>query len=207
MTINSLGSSTALLGGLVQQLEKTSRAETTVSTPDGGSITTVGTGKNSNIVSVTSPGGETITEVGYVSPVLLQGFLDSLFQSLQSDGLGGGTPTLGTIGKTSQPAPAGIASSDPAQAPDAASALSSSLQTLIQQLGPNEPSTPMTSQLLASFEDLMQGSGIAMSSDSQDAAAATPQAAKAALQAFLSNAMPLQGGSDKTAGSSVDATA
>jgi hypothetical protein len=188
-------------------LEKTARGETTVSTPDGGSITTVGTGKNSNIVSETSPGGETITEVGFVSPVLLQGFLDSLFQSLRSDGLDGGTPTPRTPGSTSQPAPARISSSDSTQAPDAASALSSSLQTLIQQLGPNEPSTPMTSKLLASFENLMQGSGIAMSSDSQDAGAATPQAAKAALQAFLSNAMPLQGGNDNTAGSSVNATA
>lgn len=205
MTINSIGSSTALLGSL-QQMENIVRGETTVDTPDGGSVTTVGTGKNANIVSVTSPGGFTATEVGYVSPVLLQGFLDSLSQALQSDGWAANTAASGATRNTMPSNATGSLSSGSGGASHGSDGVAASLETLIQQLGPYEPSTPANANLLASFDSLIKGSGIATSEGSQGTGGTTAdQTAKTALQAFLSNAMPtLVGTSAEARGSSVN---
>jgi hypothetical protein len=178
-----------LFDSLVQELQQTAGTETTTTTSDGGSVTTVGTGPNAKVVSETMPNGATVTEAGYVSPVLLQRFLGSLFEALQSNGLTSGDAAAATAGGSAPVTNTGSSSDG---------TMLASVQTLIQQLGPNEPNNPNTSSLLTSFDNLMEGSGLANPG----------QATKTALQAFLNNALPdLQNGSVGPAGINLKATA
>jgi hypothetical protein len=97
MSVSSIGSS-ALSGELLSFLNsglsssgitpKSAAGEVTTQTPGGGSITTIGQGANANVISDTSANGTTVTEVGYLSPDLMQRFLDSLQQALQTTGAG-----------------------------------------------------------------------------------------------------------------------
>jgi hypothetical protein len=206
------GTTSSLFGGVVAQLESGS-GETTTTTADGGSVTTIKApdGKD-QIVSETSASGTTLTQVGYVSPVLLQKFLDSLFTALQADGLGSATSSsaAGTgesvaAGESATAARAGIPGDSAGAAGTTGSGpLDASLQALMTQLGPNAALSSTTSSLLRSFDTLMQNSGIAIDSAAGETSS---QASEAALQSFLSNAMTTGSDAAKAPGSTVDATA
>jgi hypothetical protein len=191
VTINSI--SAALMQSLETRLGNTPVGEKTVTASDGSSVTTVKSPAGvDRIVSETGagPNGGTLTEVGYVSPVLLQRFVDSLFGALQADGLDGDA-------NAGQSTTAAAPTANPgASSTDTDDTLDSSLQALMQQLDPNAAPSAATSTLLKNFESLMQGSGIV-----------TPdQTSRAALQAFLTNAMPAAVGTSGAA-SKVDVTA
>ena len=95
MSVSSIGSS-VLSGELLSFLNSglsssgitpnSAAGEVTTQTPGGGSITTIGQGADANVISDTSANGSTATEVGYLSPVLMQRFMDSLQQALQTTG-------------------------------------------------------------------------------------------------------------------------
>jgi hypothetical protein len=177
------GQSTAQFAGVVTQME--SRAgETTVTKPDGSSVTTIkGADGKDRIVSESSASGESLTEVGYVSPVLMQRFLDSLTSALQADGAG----AAATIASTDTAAAATVQASQAPADNAVTDTLGNSLQALIGQLGSNAPISAANSNLMKSFDDLMQGSGIPIS---VSAGQTSGRASDAALQSFLKNAMP-----------------
>jgi hypothetical protein len=187
VSINSI--SAALMQTMQSRLGVTPVGEKTVTSSDGSSVTTV---KNSagvdRIVSETGagPNGGTLTEVGYVSPVLLQRFVDSLFGALQADGLDEPSEAANWTPAATSTSSTGTDDT-----------LDSSLQALMQQLDPNAAPTAATATLIENFDNLMQASGIV-----------TPdQTSKAALQAFLSNALPDANDTSGAPGTKVDATA
>lgn len=197
MSIGSVGSS--ILGADLSSFLKLSQSsngitpqspdgEVTTQTKNGDLVTTIGQGQDANVVSVTSPSGTTLTEVGYVSPVLVQKFLDSLEQALQTDGTGGGS-TASTPGVAANA--------------DAATGLASSIQALLKQLDSNGASGSPGSGLATTFSGLLQSSGIAAGSGG------TPgDGARTALQAFLSHALSqLNPAGSSSLGSTVDAIA
>ncbi len=147
MSVSSIGApalGTELLSFLATQLRNegikpgSTDGEVTTQTVDGGSITTIGTGKNADIVSETSASGVTLTQVGYVSPVLTQNFLNSLQQALQVSG------TFASSGSV---------------AGDGGDNASSPVKSLLAQLA-DPAAAPDHQALLTSFAVLLQGSGI-----------------------------------------------
>jgi hypothetical protein len=160
---------------------QSSAGEVTTKTADGGSITTIGTGTDAQIVSETSASGTTLTQVGYESPVLIQNFLNSLEQELQSDGLkatsGSATATSGTTSTTAADATT-----------TGNTGLASSIHSLLTQLGGSPSSASTPTGLLSSFDDLLQGSGINVSAASSDTGA-SGATVNSALQAFLNNTL------------------
>ena len=184
---------TALFGGLVDQIESSS-GETTQSTTDGGSVTTIkGSDGKNQIVSETSAKGETLTQVGYVSPVLLQNFLDSLGQALTTDGSQASAST--STSATSAAGTNGV---------DIGSRIPAAVQNLLSQLSTNTPQQSISVGLLNSFDTLMQNSGEPVGPSS---GGASKQTSQSALLSFLKNALsgaPTQGPS---IGSSVNQSA
>jgi hypothetical protein len=189
MSVNSIGTpalGTDLLSFLATQLRKEGIApgptdgEVTTQTAAGGSVTTIGTGKNKDIVSETSANGETLTQVGYISPVLTQNFLKSLQQALQVKGTSAANSDS-VDGNTS----------------------TSPVQSLMTQLA--DPTSASDHQaLLTSFGVLLQGSGIdpaAVASGS----AGTASAVTGALDAFLRTTLP--DFASKQTGQSINTTA
>jgi hypothetical protein len=151
--------------------------EVTTQAKDGSSVTTIGQGPNANVVADTSAHGTTATEVGYVSPVLLQNFLDSLQQALQGAGTGRDGDAPAALSNAPTAASVGVsANTEPG--------LASSLQTLIKQLDAGRPVGAPSGRLLTAFSGLLQGSGI-----NPSAAGATDGGAGGALQAFLAQAL------------------
>jgi hypothetical protein len=129
---------------LIDLLQQTASGETTATQPDGASVTTVpGPDGTPRMVSETE-NGTTLTEVGYVSPVLLQHFVTSLFQTLQSTGAtgsaaaGAGAARGGAVGNSS-----------------------AALNALLGKLQSGATADPSMQDLLQSFGALMQGSGLA----------------------------------------------
>ena len=161
--------SASQLSDLVTRVEAQS-GETTTFNADGSSETTVkGSDGSDRIVSETGADGGTLTEVGYVSPRLLQNFLGSLASALDADGA---TATSATTATTKS---------------DGTNASTAAMQTLITQLSPDAPTTAATATLLGSFATLVQGSGINVT---QSTGQSTSQANEAALRAFLTNTLP-----------------
>jgi hypothetical protein len=172
--------------------------EITTKTKNGDLVTTIGQGKDANVVSVTSPSGTTLTEVGYTSPVLVQNFLNSLEQALQAEGAGAGVDASASSGGAS----AATAPGDAASAGDA-TGLATSIQSLLNQLDTNGTSGSPSSGLVTSFSSLLQSSGITTGSG-----ATTSDGARTALQAFLNQALSgLNPSGPSSLGSTVDATA
>jgi hypothetical protein len=174
---------------LIDLLQGTASEETTVSQPDGASVTTVpGPDGTSRMVSETQ-NGTTLTEVGYVSPVLLRHFVTSLFQTLQATGPTA-SPTAGT----------GAARGG------AVSTSSAALNALLGKLQSGATADPSMQDLLQSFGALMQGSGLAPPSGG--GAQWTSANTAAALTSFLQSAAPsLEDGAISPTGINVNAVA
>lgn len=191
MSVSSIGMSALgvdLLAFLATQLRNegikpdSTDGEVTTPTADGGSVTTIGSGKNADIVSETSASGETLTQVGYISPVLTQNFLNSLQQALQVSGT---TAANGT------------------GASDGDSSAGSPIQSLLAQLA--DPTATSNHQaLLKSFGILLQGSGIDPASVAEGSADAG-SSVTGALEAFLQNTLP--DSASKPAGQRVNTSA
>lgn len=149
---------------LVAKLQQTGSGEKTATKSDGSSVTTVTTASGGQrVVSETSPSGQTLTEAGYVSPTLLQKFLDNLFSTLKADGAG---------------VAAGAATAANSPASSAASAVGSAVNKLDSQLSAGASST---TGLVNSFGNLLQSSGIALPAGTS---------ASTALKSFLAHAAP-----------------
>jgi hypothetical protein len=125
-------------------------------------------------VGGTSAAGSSATGTTQLSPAQqqeAQAFTHSLFQALRQQGLGGGengTPVL--------PSTAATSASGNYQG-----GLGSSLQALIQQLGPDGKSTAATQTLTSTFQNLVSGAtGAAAGSSSSDST-------NASLRNFLGN--------------------
>jgi hypothetical protein len=192
MSVNSIGSSvlgTDLTSFLASRLNsegikaQSSAGEVTTTTADGGSVTSIGTGPNAKVVSETSSDGTTLTEVGYESPVLVQNFLNSLEQALQSDGLDA------TSASAANPSSAASTTSTDTSTASGNTNLASSIQSLLAQLGSSSGPASANGGLLTSFNSLLQGSGIDASDASGGSSTAGTGSSAAALQAFLSNAL------------------
>jgi hypothetical protein len=149
---------------LVAKLQQTASAEKTVTKSDGSSVTTVPTANGGQrVVSETSASGQTLTESGYVSPALLQKFLDNLFTTLKADGaaVGGTTASAATSAGST-----------------AASSISGAVDKLGTQL---TAGTGSTANLVNSFGSLLQSSGIDLPAGGS---------ASSALKSFLAHAAP-----------------
>ena len=157
---------------LVAKLQQSGSGEKTVTRTDGSSVTTVATAKGGpRVVSETSASGQTLTEAGYVSPALLQKFLDNLFSTLKADGAAGvGAAPASAAGSTGSTASTTAAS--------AATSLSSAVNTLGTQLTAGAGST---ANLVSSFGSLLQSSGIDLPAGGN---------ARSALKSFLAHAAP-----------------
>lgn len=149
---------------LVAKLQQTGSGEKTTTKGDGSSVTTVSTASGSErIVSETSANGQTLTEAGYVSPTLLQKFLDNLFSSLKADG-------------------AAAAGSAATSASSTAGAASTSVSHAVDKLGTQlSAGASSTTGLVNSFGSLLQSSGINLPDGTN---------ASTALKAFLAHAAP-----------------
>jgi hypothetical protein len=160
----------AAFSDLVAMLKQTVSQETTVNQPNGSSITTIPSvdGGSPRMVSETM-NGTTITQAGYVSPVLLQNFLTSLFQTLGSQGSAASTtPSTNEIAGSS-----------------VKSKMGSSVDRLVATLNSGASDSSLQG-LLNSFEALMQGSGI----PNPDGGNWTMADARSALATFLNSAKP-----------------
>jgi len=187
------GANPTLLNGLLKSLQTSlgglkmgSSIDTAV---DSSPYSTAAAGTPGEPTSVTV-GATTLTEAGYVSPVLLQQFSDSLFQALQAGGLGGvGAATAGTGNAASASYQGGLVSS---------------LQNLIQESGANAGPDSDAAKLQTSFANLMQNSGIAVTSGM----AANGTIQPSGLQTFLSGLLVnVQNGSTSSSGLNVNTTA
>jgi hypothetical protein len=118
--------------------------------------------------------GTTVTEMGYVSPVLVQRFVDAL------EGQLGNTNSVDVAAQTSN---VGSASG----ALDTTDPLAGTLASVINRLNSSAMAEdPGSSGLLQSFTNLMQGSGIGP--DSADASrAASTDSSSSWLQSYLKN--------------------
>jgi len=187
--------SSQLSSGVTPQ---SSDGEVTTRAKDGSLVTTIGQGKDANVVSVTSPSGTTVTEVGYTSPILVQKFLDSLQQALQADGPNAGVATSASSGGASAASAPGNATGA-----DDTTGLASSIQQLLKQLNSNGTSGSPSTGILTTFNGLLQSSGIETGSDS-----AAGDGARDALQAFLSHELSeLKAPDVSSLGNKVDTTA
>jgi len=193
-----VGANPEIFNGLLQSLQQALgnlKIATTSDTAPHNGMETAAAGTVGVPTSVTAPGpnGSTLTEAGYVSPVLLQGFSNSLFEALQASGLGGGDATV---------TPAAAGSSAAAINTGYQSALASSLQSLIQQLRSNGTGSAATSTLETSFDNMMQGSGIAVTNGSTSSNG-TPQ--PSSLQIFLNSLLAnSQSGATSSTGMNVN---
>jgi hypothetical protein len=207
MSVGSVGSSilSADLSSFLKSSQSSSGVtpqspdgEVTTRTKDGDLVTTIGQGQDANVVSVTSPSGTTVTEVGYVSPILVQKFLESLQQVLRADGASAGVDTSASTGGASAATTPGDATST-----DDTTGVASSIQTLLNQLDTNGTSGSPISGLVTTFSNLLQNSGITTGSGTT-----TGNGARSALQAFLNNALSQLNPPDSSSpGSTVDAIA
>jgi hypothetical protein len=175
---------------------QSSDGEVTTVAKNGDLVTTIGQGPNANVVSVTSPGGTTLTEVGYTSPVLAQKFLDSLQQALQADRADAAADSpLASGGASAASSPTDTTGADDA-------GLASSIQSLLSQLdAAGTPGSPGNG-LETSFNSLLQSAGISAGSGG------TPGGGTgSALQVFLNNALTgLKSADSSTLGSTVNTT-
>jgi hypothetical protein len=132
--------------------------------------------------------------------VLVQNFLDSLGKTLQSDG------TSAAAEPASDAATGATAAASNATADDTSS-LALALKSLLSQLQQSAGSTSAPADLITSFGNLLQGSGIdpAMSSSDQ-ANAGSSGSVSSALQTFLQNTLSGLSGA-MALGKSVNASA
>ena len=175
---------------------QSSNGEVTTVAKNGDLVTTIGQGPNANVVSVTSAGGTTLTEVGYTSPVLAQKFLDSLQQALQADQAAAAADSPAASGGASAaPSPTDTTGADDA-------GLASSIRSLLSQLDAKGASGSPGSGLETSFNHLLQSAGITAGSGG------TPGGGTgSALQVFLNNALTgLKSADSSTLGSTVNTT-
>ena len=179
---------------------QSSNGEVTTVAKNGDLVTTIGQGPNANVVSVTSAGGTTLTEVGYASPVLAQKFLDSLQQALQADQAAAAADSP----PASRGASAAPSSADTTGADEAG--LASSIQSLLSQLDAKGTCGTPGSGLETSFNNLLQSAGI--TAPSGGTPGGTPGGGKgSALQVFLNNALTgLKSADSSTLGSTVNTT-
>jgi hypothetical protein len=192
--LSSFLKSSQLSTGVTPQ---SSDGEVTTRAKDGSLVTTTEQGKDANVVSVTSPNGTTVTEVGYTSPILVQKFLDSLQQALQADGANAGVDPSASGGGALTTTPGSATSTDDT------TGLASSIQKLLKQLDSNGTSGSPSSGLVTTFSGLLQSSGIETGSGN-----AAGDGAREALQSFLSHALSeLKAPDVSSLGNKVDTTA
>jgi hypothetical protein len=175
-----VGAATPLFSNLLQSLEQTVSAQSAVTA--AGSVGATGTASAAG--STPAAAGAPASAATPAQQQELQAFLHSLFQALKQDGLGTSN------GAAATPSAAGATGSATTATPASGqyqANLVSSLQSLMQQVGPDGKATAATETLTSTFQNLVNGLMGPAAASSGSSNTGSNQSPNAGLQNFLGN--------------------